>query len=96
MSSLPDTHGINEPCREIEMSTRQKTMLKMSFSKRGLSVIAIMANTIDAAPLKPTKDMRDCCLKEYFLNGVRMPATARGLATNNMKKNIAIAGSTAL
>ena len=60
MSSFRETHGISDPWKRMEISTMQKTILKISNVRGAGSVNAMMANTMDAAPRSPTKETRAC------------------------------------
>ena len=92
ISSFFATSGSNEPWSRIENSTIIKTIWNTSFSV-STAISAIIANTMDAAPLKPAHDTRSCW--EIFpLNGVSTSATATGLATNVRNTAIKSAGIT--
>ena len=79
----------------MEMITMIKAMLKRSFCRIGAPTIATMANTIEEAPLRPTKEMRAFW---HLLNLRLKPSrekTDTGRAIRNIKAKIASAGSIA-
>ena len=85
--------GTSDPCNAMDNSTIQNTMLNMSFCSATPDVRILIANTIDAAPRSPTKEISAICLRGYFLKGSRMPHTASGRATNVRNPNMTRAGS---
>ena len=66
-------NGTSEPCKAMEMSTIQKTILKMSCVSPAFEFNIIMANTMEAAPLRPTNDTSPIWLSGYFLKGANTP-----------------------
>ena len=79
----------------MDMSTTVSTMLNRAELLPVTVVaaeVAISANTMDAAPLRPTNDTSNCCLNRA-LNGVIMPKTVRGLDIKVMKMAIRMAGT---
>ena len=94
--SFLDTRGINEPWNRIEISTIVKTILKRICSSSGYIVetagVAIIANTMDAAPLRPTNETNACWLS-LLLKGDNIDRIETGRATNTINKAIKAAGS---
>ena len=80
----------------MERRTMQNTIPKMSLCGLYAPEVAMIAKTMDAAPLSPANEIRHCWRKEYLRRGVRMAPTARGLAARRRKTNIANAGRIAL
>ena len=86
------TNGRSDPCSVIENNTTQNAIWKMSCSIVTPPTIAIIANTIDAAPLRPAHDTTRYC-EIFVLNGASTVATANGLATNVINSAINIDGN---
>ena len=64
----------------MDTSTTQNTIWNRSWESTAPLLVAIMANTIDAAPRSPAHAVRSCCCG-FARSGVRIKATANGLAT---------------
>ena len=59
------------------------TMWNKSFFVYAGLTVAIIANTMDAAPRSPAQDTRSCCFTGQR-NGIRIANTEAGLATNDL------------
>ena len=84
--------GNNVPCKETEINATINIIWKMSYCRTASPVIAKIANTIEAAPRKPTHEMNICCFIGN-LNQLRILNVAIGLAIKIKNAEIASAGN---
>ena len=77
----------------MENKTTQNTMWNISYFIYPSLSVAMIANTIDAAPRRPAQEITRYCPIGGF-DGASSKPTAAGRATNVKNNAIAIAGST--